>query len=248
MSQQNNIEILSELFAAGEIKTFALSGEYFEVIDCTKPIDVVLSAISGAQLARMKQAQASSYSKSVSFGVIQIASGTAQTVRFAYGSGETGTRRSSGSVSISGPVDLGASTLNALESINLNTETLDELKTPLQKTGSYSSISALVANTPVQVVAPNENTAGIIVLSGHMTSIVLGGAVAGLIAKNALPANVVDGDPIMWSDMVSYVVGSGPAYGGSIKIPQYVDPGLGLFFVSGTTEVSGSRSIRFRTL
>ncbi len=97
---QNTIEIISATFAAGESRLFALSGTYFEVIEAVASIDVLLSDSNGAQNARMTQAGSSFFSKGSPFGVVQITSATAQTIRFAYGSGETGTRRSTGVVSI----------------------------------------------------------------------------------------------------------------------------------------------------
>jgi len=106
MNQENSIEIVSVTFGAGDSRLFALTGEYFEIIDAPTPIDVVLSDFNGAQRARMSQASASFYSKGVKFGVIQITSAAAQTIRFAYGSGETGTRRATGSMTISGDVTL----------------------------------------------------------------------------------------------------------------------------------------------
>ena len=268
MSQQNNIEILSAVFAAGESKIFALSGEYFEVIDCTGPIDVVLSDISGAQLARLSQAQASFYSKSVSFGVIQITSASAQTVRFAYGSGETGTRRSSGSMSISGPValdaatlaalevisisspiSLGASTLSALASVDLKTATIDSLKNPYQSTSSYSQVGALAANTPVTIFSPGANANGAILISAGFSDIQTVPFVANMVAKTSAPANPTDGEIVVLG-LIAYSANSNPTVlVGKTDVPAYLPAGVGLYYIQSVANPGNyARSARYRLL
>ncbi len=101
MSQQNSLEIVPPVtFNAGETKEYAFTGSYFELIDCPNPVHVDLTDRNGSIRTRMKGAEASFYSKSVEFARITITSPTAQTIKFAYGSGEAGTRRSSGSVNV----------------------------------------------------------------------------------------------------------------------------------------------------
>lgn len=96
------IDIVTATFAAGESRLFALTGQYFEIIDASFPVDVTLSDFYGAQRGLMKSAEASFNLKNTEFGVIQITSASAQTIRFAYGTGEAGTRRAAGAVSIVG--------------------------------------------------------------------------------------------------------------------------------------------------
>lgn len=100
MSQQNFIELVSADFAAGQARLFMVSGQYFELIDCPSPVDVVLSDRNGAQRGVMRGAEASFNLKATDFAEVQIVSPTAQQVRFAYGTGEGGTRRAAGSVNI----------------------------------------------------------------------------------------------------------------------------------------------------
>lgn len=100
MTQQNFIEIVPVVFAAGESRLFHVSGSYFELIDATNPVDVVLSDVNGSQRGRMLAAEASFNLKNTEFNTIQITSATAQNVRFAFGSGEAGTRRAAGSVNV----------------------------------------------------------------------------------------------------------------------------------------------------
>lgn len=100
MSVENFIEIISATFTPGESKTWHMGGSYFELIDCPNTIDVVLTDRNGAQRGRMTAAEASFHLRNTEFDTIQLTSATAQTIRFGYGSGEAGTRRASGSVSI----------------------------------------------------------------------------------------------------------------------------------------------------
>lgn len=100
MSRENFIEIVSVTFAAGESRLFHLVGSYFELIDAPSAVNVILTDRAGAQRGRMMAAEASFNLKNTEFETVQLTSATAQTIRFAYGTGEAGTRRAAGSVSI----------------------------------------------------------------------------------------------------------------------------------------------------
>lgn len=246
MNQENSIEIVSVTFGAGDSRLFALTGEYFEIIEAPTPVDVVLSDFNGSQRARMSQASASFYSKGVKFGVIQITSAGAQTIRFAYGSGETGTRRSSGSVTISGNVNIGnaialdAATLLALEQINVR---------PEQSTGNYKSQLAVAANTAETIFTAGANANGAIILSGGILKAdsATVGDVSVFLAKATAPTSVIDGEVFL--SAAPYLVNTNYLTNGQLPGPQYVAPGMGLFFLS-TSAVSASpynlRHCRFR--
>lgn len=100
MNGNNFIELVPAVFAAGESKTFIVAGQYFELIDCPSPVDVYLVDRYGAQRGVMRGAEASFNLKATEFNQVQIVSAVAQSVRFAYGSGEGGTRRAAGSVNV----------------------------------------------------------------------------------------------------------------------------------------------------
>jgi hypothetical protein len=123
--QQNSLEIISVVFGAGESRLFQISGQYFELIDCPDPVDVTLSDQYGAQRGIMRQAEASFHLRNTEFRTVQIFSATAQTVRFAYGTGEGGTRRTSGTVQLAG------------------------------EQGAYTQAAAAVTNASAQLVAAN---------------------------------------------------------------------------------------------
>lgn len=94
------IEIIKANFFAGEVKTFLIQGEYVEILECAYPIDVAMMDRSGAQLSTMRNAEASYFSRPGKYEVIQVTSASAQTVRLFVGSGDAGTRRTSGDVSV----------------------------------------------------------------------------------------------------------------------------------------------------
>lgn len=94
------IEIIKAAFSAGEVKTFLIQGEYLEILEAAYPIDVAMMDRSGAQLSTMRNAEASYFSRPGKYEVIQVTSEKAQTVRLFVGSGDAGTRRTSGDVSV----------------------------------------------------------------------------------------------------------------------------------------------------
>lgn len=101
MTQQNTfLEIISATFKAGEVKSYVLAGGYFEIIDAPYPVSVRLVDRYGSVRGVMNNAEASFYMKQGDFDAIEITSANAQTIRFAYGSSEAGTRRTAGVVSV----------------------------------------------------------------------------------------------------------------------------------------------------
>lgn len=235
MSENNSIELITVAFAAGESRLFAMSGEYFEIIDAPSPVDVVLSDFSGAQRARMAQAAASFYSKGVQFGVIQITSASAQTVRFAYGSGETGTRRSTGSVTISGAVALDAATLAALEQINVR---------PEAPTASFNNQTAMAANTAQQVFSAASNVNGAILLGACLMSYAASTSQPSLVAKATTPTSVTDGDVLL---LGGHDTNANRAFV-QLSIPQFIPAGLGLFYITNVGETESFRTCRYKLL
>lgn len=106
MSQSNFIELVTAAFEAGESRTFIVSGQYFELIDAPGPVDVLLVDRFGAQRGVMRAAEASFNLRATDFNEVQIISPSAQSIRFAYGTGEAGTRRSAGQVQVSGAINV----------------------------------------------------------------------------------------------------------------------------------------------
>jgi hypothetical protein len=95
------IEIIGGAWAAGETKTFHISGEYLEILEAQYPVDVMLMDRAGAQQSIMRNSEASFFSRPVEgFEIVQITSAQAQAVRVFIGSGDAGTRRISSVVRV----------------------------------------------------------------------------------------------------------------------------------------------------
>lgn len=221
----NSIELISVTFGAGDSKLFSMSGNYFEIIDAPNPVDVILSAYTGEQRARMKDAAASFYSKGVEFGVIQITSATAQTIRFAYGSGETGTRRNTGSVTISGAVSLDAATLAALEQVNVRAEVA---------TGFYSN-NTKFSSAAQQIFSPSANTNGALILDAFADARITNPEPIALIAKSgAAPVSAVDGRVLAFG--VQRLVGTYYDFTLTMHQQKLIPAGEGLYFFCSQTD------------
>ena len=231
------IEIVTATFAAGESRLFALTGQYFEIIDATFPVDVTLSDFYGAQRGLMKSAEASFNLKGTDFGVIQITSASAQTIRFAYGTGEAGTRRAAGAVSIVGTVP-----------VDLVTADVEAIRRP-ELPGAFSVQNAvLVANTAVNIFTAAANTNGAIVWSASAGDQQGAPGQISLIAKATAPGSVVDGEVIEIANVspstsVNYL---------NLKLitPTRVAPGLGLWWIGslGGAAASSLRVCRYTLL
>jgi hypothetical protein len=94
------LELFTVPIAAGGQSRFELAGDYFEIIESQYPVTVLLEDRNGAQIGRMGGAEASYFLRDTPFKAITITSAQAQTVRIAFGSGEAGTRRTSGVVQV----------------------------------------------------------------------------------------------------------------------------------------------------
>lgn len=120
--------------------------------------------------------------------------------------------------------------------------------TGMKYTNSFSSNTALAANVAQQVLAPATNVNGVIIRAANFTSEVASGlCAAALLAKRiTAPASFTDGDPLLTPSMTALNVsrGVGASLGRSIKVAA----GKGIYFISSTAEVWGSRSVIFDIL
>lgn len=211
-TQQSNLELMpSVTFAAGETKLFFVSGSYFELIDCASPVDVLLTDRSGGQRARMIGAAQTHHVKNTPYEAIQITSASNQAIRFAYGSGEAGTRNTAGSVNVLNAVALDAATLAALESIDLNAATINALAGQYSYgTSNFNTVAAFVANTPVQIFAPAANINGCRLHQATLMAGAPSAVIGSILAKSgAAPASVTDGDNL-GTGRGYYTAGSNP--------------------------------------
>ena len=233
MTQQNSIEIVKVPLTAGTPAVFALSGEYFEIINAVDPVDVILSDVNGAQRARLIAAEASFFSKGVSFGVIQLKSATSQIIEIAYGSGETGTRRSTGSTTIAGTVALHPTSIAPVP------------------TGWYASTAALGANNPDPIFAPAANPNGTLLLGAYAQTIETPGHVTAFIAKaGPAPTGITDG-MIVAGSIITHN-GTTSSHAIDLDTVAHVPPGMGLYFICNVAITAALayhyRAARWRTL
>lgn len=234
------IEIVTATFAAGESRLFALTGQYFELIDSTFPVDVTLSDFYGAQRGLMKSAEASFNLKNTEFGVIQITSASAQTIRFAYGTGEAGTRRAAGAVSIVGTVP-----------VDLVQADVDAIRRPEAWTGSYFATSALAANTPEVVFTAAANVNGAIVHAMQSRNYSAFGAYEAYLAKATAPVSVADGVTLAGAKLGFWNGASNNASEIECREKIFVPAGLGMWFISNVLMVAtlgNMRSVRYQLL
>lgn len=248
-SNQSNLELLPPVaFAAGETKVFYLSGSYFELIDCPSAVDVLLTDRNGGTRARMIGAGQTHHVKNTDYDVIFITSAAAQTIRFAYGSGEAGTRNTSGSVTLLNAVTLDAATLAALGSTDINPASLATMRQPLAATGNFKSSGALAATTPETIFTPAANVNGAILLSAGFN--IIGNATLtapSVLAKASAPTTNIDGEVIFGA---TYSAINGTTYidTGQLSQPQFIAAGLGLYYIQASAGLTGSRFARYRLL
>ncbi|MDZ7939267.1 MAG: hypothetical protein U5M53_13735 [Rhodoferax sp.] len=243
-NRTNTLELVTVAFAAGESRLFALNGSYFELIDCPSPVNVILSDVNGSQRVRLMQGEASFYSKDVDFAVIQITSATTQVIRFAFGTGEAGTRRSTGSVTVSGAVALDAATLAALEQTSVR---------PEAASGFFNSAAALSAGVAETVFTAVTNANGAILLAANAHIYEPGATphVAGFFAKATAPTTTSDAaaEPLMLTTQIC--VNGAFIAAGKLEVVQYIPAGKGLFYVDEVATPANAytrRSARYKLL
>lgn len=98
------LSIFTLRLAANEAREAAVTGEYFEIRNALFPIALVeLLDKSGGIISRLENPEQSDFVKPGLFETVRITNGpTAQAVRYFFGSGDAGSRRTSGLVRIDG--------------------------------------------------------------------------------------------------------------------------------------------------
>lgn len=243
--KQNFIELITVPFNAGESKLFAISGQYFELIDATNPVDVLLSEVNGAQRGVMRSAEASFNLKDTDFATVQLYSATAQTIRFAYGTGEAGTRRAAGAVSIVGTVPVSGPLTDA----QLRATPVVVNGRPSAPTGNWVNQILVAANTAINVFTGASNVNGAIVWAAGANDQNAAGTPQSFLAKATAPASIVDGDVIAMTK--NQILSSAPMFYKELELvqPQFIPAGLGLWFISAFAgSAVGYRYARFQLL
>lgn len=107
----------------------------------------------------------------------------------------------------------------------------------------------MAANTAVIVFSPAANVRGAIIWSAHHAdNHGAGGAIATLVAKASAPATILDGEVIAMSENAA--TGTAPATNISMREPQRIAPGLGLYFLvnQASAGASTARAVRYTLL
>lgn len=210
------------LTAGGSFRLPAAGG-YFRIMTSTGAVDVTVEGVG--TLPGLLAGQAL---KNVNFPALLLrdASGAPNSGTILVASSEFQDNR------LNGTVDLSATSLAALESVDLNAATQNALKRPEISTGSFSNTAALTANTPVTVFTPAANANGAIILSagwqqGHASN--MPGIV--FLAKSSAPASISDGEVIGCATSIS---ASASVLFGCGVLPKEVQlpAGLGLYVIS----------------
>lgn len=120
--------------------------------------------------------------------------------------------------------------------------TVKTQETGLEYTGSFAEFGVLLAvGVAHQVIAPAANVNGVVVHQCQMKHLDGGGGVAVLIAKASAPANITDGDVLLYGTDSS----TNPAM---FSMPILIPPGKGLYFITNATETGSSRSLLYTVL
>lgn len=100
------IAIFNLTLGADEAREVAITGEYFELRNAVYPVALIeLLDRSGGVVSRLENPEQSDFVRPGRFETVRITNGpTPQTVKHFYGSGDAGSRRTSGSVQVVGTV------------------------------------------------------------------------------------------------------------------------------------------------
>lgn len=227
------------------------TADFFRLLSTVGPITVEFY-YQGREIAERVDVEAgyAEQFRTVQFDRVDITSATVQTVQWETALGSE-IRYDRGAATISGAVDLNAATLTALESVDLNANTINELNRPLVGNGFFSDNAVLTANTPLTVFTPGANVNGAVILSAYISWVDSANSPSQVfICKSSAPVNTIDGAVVLSSKLE--VSGAGQYSGnGTITYPQYVNPGQGLYFISGLNVQAGglnNRYCRYRLL
>lgn len=200
------------------------AGAYFRVMSATGAVDVTVEGVG-----TLPALQAGQAFKGINFNglVLQDASGAPNTVQLLVASAEFQDNR------LNGTVDLSASSLTALESVDLNAATLATMRQPLQSTRNWNSTAAMVANTPLTVFSSASNVNGAVLLSAgyqQAGSPTLPGPVF-IMKSGAAPTSVTDGEIVCCASQFNEGTTTLCATA-FLPAPVFVPSGFGLYLIS----------------
>lgn len=225
---------------AGGSQAILAGGEYFRILSATGALDVTVEG-----KGTMPDLLAGQAIKGLPFQrlVLRDKSGAPNTGFILVASSEFVDNR------MFGTFDLSAATLAALESVDLNTATLNTLTRPISPSAVWSDNTASLGAV-LTVFAPAANTNGAILLSAYAQDQSTTSGTGAFVAKTSSPSNPVDGEvmtPLMQIAGLSTTL----YYGARLDQPAFIAAGKGLYYVQNFTGAAAgfvARSARYRLL
>lgn len=167
-------------------------------------------------------------------------SANTQTIKVFVGDDEAIYQRLSGSVTVNG------GTLSSIAAVTAILNTVNVNIAGRDWGASYKSTTALAANTAEVVFSPASNVNGArIIACGFFSYSETNLTSMTAICKGSTPANVNDGVPIVIGDSSA---SSYQSLAGHLNQPQYIRPGLGLYFIGSLAENRGQRFCLYELL
>lgn len=226
-----------QLTAGGSFRLPAAGG-YFRIMTTTDAVDVTVEGVG--TLPGLLAGQAL---KDVQFQalILRDASGAPNSGTILVASAEFQDNR------LNGTVDLSATSLAALESVDLNAATQQVLTRPLLPGSSWKDTSTMVANTPLTVFTPAANVNGAIIHSADAQDITTVGFIQTFLAKASAPTGYTDGEIIAMSKY--WPITGNNVQNLTLQNPTRIAAGLGLYFLSSQNGTAGYlRTCRYTLL
>ena len=135
--------------------------------------------------------------------------------------------------------------------VSINSAQVLQLIRPEQSSGNYKSASAIAANTPDVIFTPAANVNGALILSANFLTNCTAStfAMPSMIAKNAAPGSVIDGEVVLCASNVSLNGAANFYEGGSLTQEVFIPAGLGLYFITAQAVAANAlRACRFKLL
>ena len=251
------IGIFTLNLAANEAREAAITGEYFELRNALFPIKLVeLLDKSGGVIARLDNPEQSDFVKPGHYETVRITNGpTAQTVKHFYGTGDAGSRRTSGLVRIDGSSDV-----SVIDGAKARTIAQDAFAIDLFSVGAAGQYPVAQLWNPV-------GSGRRIVVEQYCLSSAFGGAVAAMFSEVMLPVAPAKVPTNKRSDgrasvvlartesAVVYPAGRGllgyfvAANGGTpifkMSSPVVINPGSSLIFAHGSVAASVLANVEY---
>lgn len=230
-----------------------VAGGYFKLLETVNPVTVELF-LQGQRVLYAAAAEGGFYNRTT-FDRVEITTGANEAVAWFYGPQEGGQDRFSGSVSVTGQVDVsdraarllgvGYGNLGALAQAAIGGVNAAQVSDRGYVYGaSYSAKGNAGANTAVAIVAPGSNVNGVIVWSASLRHYAGGAVFGALLAKTSAPASVTDGDALL-SGMGNNGA-SNP--GGQLERAVFVPAGKGIYEIFDAAQTDRLTQMKYTIL